>query len=432
MRRDAAWSWSAAAVLIALTLLTTGAAAVRACLWAPYSDPHGWLAALFDAEHAGAPWSVVWRPFNQQRIPLALLTQALDVEAVRGRAPSFLVLGAVAELAGLAAVVGAVARSRLNSPAAAALAAASAVVLGGVSVAEDLAFPVFSVYPVVAGFAAAAFAAMTLARREGWGGPALAVAVLSGALASGGNAAGLAVWPVLLFWAAVEHRGRRQQLALWAAALAVTAALERGLGPPAGSVAAPDLSAAQLVKMARYLLGFAGLWWGALAHAGPSRGLGLAVLAAAGAGLLRRGPEVEADGVRRLGRLLASFGLLTAALATLGRVDELPEPVVPTRYFPFAALLQLGALLCWSDRLAAAMRRRPMAAAAVALLSALAVLASQAKGMKALVATSRVIQAGSRAFDAGDRSPAVTRLVDAHPDMDAAVRAELRRRGLPW
>lgn len=433
MRRGDLAVWAVAVVVAALALVVTLVAAARAYLWAPYSDPHGWLAHLFIAERDGRPWRYLWTPFNQQRIPLALLTQRLDVEGVRGRAPSFLIVAVAGQTAGLAAVVAVIVRSRLARPVTAALAAAAVLVLAQVALAEDLAFPVFSVYALVAGFAAAAFALGVLAPLRGWGGPALAAALGAAALACGGNAAGLAVWPVLLVWAAVERRDRRQQLVLWATAVVVIAALEWGLGAPAGSAtAAAGPLAARLLKRVEYLLGFAGLWWGALGHAGPSRALGLVVLAAAGVGLLRPVRDGEARDARRLGRQLASFGLVTAALATLGRVDELPDPVVPTRYFPLAALLQLGAVLCWSDRIAAAAQVRPPLAGGAALLVAVLALGLQLKGARALVGTSRVIQAGSRAFDRGDRSPAVLPLVDTHPDMDAAVRAELRRRGLPW
>lgn len=428
MRRRAAWSWVLAGAVTALALGTNLVAAARSYLWAPYSDPHGWIASVFAAEASGSPWRVVFAPFNQQRIPLVLLTQLLDVEGVRGRAPSFLLLGVVAWCSGIAAVAWVLART-LPARVAAGLVAAAALILGHIAVAEDLAFPVFSVYPVVAGFAAVAFAAMSAA-------PARIGAFVCGLLAATaaclGNAAGLAVWPVLIFWATVERRNGRQQAVLWVTAVLVIGALEWGLGSPSGAASANGHPAARLLKMGQYLAGFAGLWWGAVAHPQPGRVVGLVVLVVAVAGLFRPTVEGDAGRVQRLGRMVTSFGLLTAALATLGRVDELPEPIVPTRYFPFAALLQLGALLCWSALLTTVARSRPRAAAVATLAVAVLTLGSQLKGARALVATSRMIQASGRAFDAGDRSPAVVRLVDAHPDMDAAVRAELHRRGLPW
>ena len=83
--------------------------------------------------------------------------------------------------------------------------------------------------------------------------------------------------------------------------------------------------------------------------------------------------RLEADRtatLRRCGVALALFGLATAVLATLGRVDELPEPIVPTRYSPFALLLQLSLLLLYADRLEGWAQRRPRATWATALLSA--------------------------------------------------------------
>ena len=48
---------------------------------------------------------------------------------------------------------------------------------------------------------------------------------------------------------------------------------------------------------------------------------------------------------------LILFGFITALMATIGRVDELPEPLVPTRYTPFACLLQIGVGLAAVRRL---------------------------------------------------------------------------------
>ena len=210
-------------VALAITILASAAllaiASLRSYLYVPYSDVHDWIGQVFAVEHTHDWLGYVWRPHTAQRIPLARLTELFDVDVARSRLPSFLLVSAVAWLIGCAGLAMLVARTPMSGRARGVIALLAGLLATQAGLGEDLAFPVFSVYLMVAGPALAAVAAFHLAPRHGVGSASFWAALAFAALACGGNAAGLAVWPVLLAAAVLQARGREQVWAVLACAV---------------------------------------------------------------------------------------------------------------------------------------------------------------------------------------------------------------------
>lgn len=419
-----------AAALIFGVCLT---AAWRACLSAPYADAHRWAADVFEIAERGRWLTYVWLDHAHQRIPLIRLIQATDLRG-GGGGHVFLFVSVAFMAFGLAAVLRLVLASVDRGPARSLLAALVAILLFNATTAEDFAYPVFSVYPLVAGAVMVSCAAFV----ESAGRPPAGFlgALLAALVASAGNAAGLVIWPVLIFWAHVRRRPVRQVITLWVLGALVIGAFQYGLAASSTSREAEILSADRLLKMIRYVLRFAGLWWDSLIAPGRREVAGAVVLTLSLAALLlplvpgRRSGKVE-----QLGLMLISFGLAAAALATIGRVDELPDPVVPTRYYPLAAMLSVGIVLVFTPVLTRRVPEDPQVGTLLMGLLALAsvgLLVSEIRGARRLNATADQIRRGSDAFDAGDRSPQVIRFVQPNVEEAVRVRAELRRRGLPY
>ena len=422
---------AAAACALALAILV--AASLRDELRFPFADAHDWAAEAMRTERSGAWLAYLWRPHGEQRIVWARLAEALNLEIV-GHPPAFLIIAAGLWGLGLAAVALLLARGPGGLRARVWLGAAAGLLLLCAPLGEDFAFPVFSVYLYAAGpaLAAACLWALSAGKVRSlafWG------ALVCAAAAAGGNAAGLAIWPALIGAALIAGAGGAALWVLIAAAAACVVFVEAGLGSPGGSPGAASVGLARLAKMAIYFGSYCGLPWSRALRGpllGAAAGWPVAVVAALGLARAwrRRGAAAGAPyaGLCRAGAVLALFGLCTAVLATLGRVDELPQPVVPTRYTPFALLLQWGALLLYADRIAAFMAERRRLAVGIAVLSVVLVLAADLRGARLLNKTTDHLRAASRAFDVGAPSdvPMYPRPAIAH-----AVRRALAARGLP-
>ena len=222
--------------------------------------------------------------------------------------------------------------------------------------------------------------------------------------------------------------------ALWVlmgAALACGVLTEAGLGSPVGGGAAVSTGLARLIKMATYMGGYCGLPWSRALRPpllGALVGWLVALATASGLGRAWR-LRMQVDrvaGLRRCGVALALFGLTTAVLATLGRVDELPDPIVPTRYSPFAVLLQFSVLLLHADLLERWAQRRLRATWASAVLAIAIVFTADVRGARMLDKTAQRIGSASRAFDAG--LPAD---IPMHPRPAFAHAVRLRRAACP-
>lgn len=252
-------AWATAAVLLvyAGVLLVGG---LHNALRFPFSDAHDWAARVLAAERSGGWGAFAWSAAGEQRIPLALTAEAVDIELVGGRAPTFAVATLLSLGLGAGALAALLAGAR-DRCVAGVLAVLSGLVLLNVGMAEDVSYPVFSVYLFVCGPALAAAVAagggderLSFAR--------LATPVALGLLASCGNAAGLAVWPALAAGAGLRRTGWPSALALLAAGAVTAGVFQAGLAilaPPHPGVAAA--APEHLAKIASYFARFGALPW---------------------------------------------------------------------------------------------------------------------------------------------------------------------------
>lgn len=425
---------SLAFALVMLTILgaavVLGMAASAAYLTIPFSDVHDWIGRVFATEQTHDWMGYLWQPHGNQRIPTARALTAFDVELGRGRWPSFLLGAAFAWLLAFLALAVCLVRARYAATTRLALALLVGMLGMNIALAEDFAFPVFSVYLLVAGPAIAALAILPLAAARGWRSPLFWLALGLAWLASFGNAAGLAVWPALIVALVLQRAGRATIGVAVAMMLACVIGLEAGLGAPSASLGNGGEGGAHFIKILSYFLIFGGLPWSRAPH--PlllQAAVGLVVWVAA-LMLFRRGLRTQVrEPIVVSGMALILFGLVTAAMASIGRVDELPQPIVPTRYTPFATALQIGILLAGAGLANDLRFRRPIVSAAFTAAAALLILAGTAHGMRALERAADRIRAASVTFDRTGTQGDVQ--LHPRPAVAAAVRAELARRGLP-
>ena len=407
-------------------------AATRAYLTIPYSDVHDWIAQVFATERTHAWLGYLFEPHNAQRIPSARLVEALDIDTAKGRWPSFLLGGVVCWLMGCAALAGLVVRAPLSPTTKIVVGVLAGVMAANIGLAEDFAFPVFSVYLFVAGPALAALISFQVAAAKGLRSPAFWLALLFGVLASFGNAAGLAVWPALFVSALLQRRRAPEMAVLVLAGLGCIAFLETGLGMPGGAKAASG-GGSHILKMIVYFMAFGGLPWSRGLHAlSIGAVFGLCVWAAAAWGLIgaQAWRKDAASVMVQAGAAMIVFGLIAAVLATIGRVDELPQPIVPTRYTPFALVLQLGAVLVFARRLELVSESWRRIATVGGFALAIGMVAASPHGARAITRAADRIRAASDLFDKTGQQPDL--VIHPRPDIAAGVRAELHVRGLPY
>lgn len=262
---------------IALLVLAAAALLVRTCvaayLRAPYADAHDWAFEVLRTERTGDWLGYLWSPHTEQRIALARLAEALELEVSRGRWPAFLVLAGLLWAAGAAVLAWTLARPPPSAPGRTGsarlrlwTALAAGLVLTDGALAENFAFPVFSVYLFVAGPALAACVLFARSEARGWASPAFWAALACAGLAGLGNAAGLAVWPALLACAVLQGRGGGRTAMAGGAAVLCIALVQAGLGVPSTSLGAGGSGAGHLLKIATYFAVFAGLPWSRALH----------------------------------------------------------------------------------------------------------------------------------------------------------------------
>ncbi|WP_158912844.1 hypothetical protein [Caulobacter sp. S45] len=411
-------------------------AATRSVLAAPYGDPHDWDALVFATQKAGNWLGYLWTPHTNQRIVFARILTYLDMCVFgKERVPAFLIGTLLSLFVSVAVLAGIVIRNLPKGDFA--VLACTFVVMTLISAAacEDCSFPVFSVYIFVSAFAAMALSTVELHDGEKSGALFFLAALVCGVLSGFGNAAGLGVWPVLIY-AAVRNRHLQWRLAATVAVAIVYIAVSMsGLGAPSRHLGEMNMVApAHLAKMFVYFTGYCALpWSGGSGAKIPAHLFGIAC--ALGGGLLALRGARSPGGLGRIERIgcnLILFSLLTAVMATFGRVDELPQPIVPTRYFPFTSLLQAGLILALIAPVHQAWSRFPKLSQAVAALAICLLLAQQTAGAQRIMTAAQRVRAASAAFDAGNRSASVLALVYPDPGRASIIRVELKRRSLPF
>lgn len=254
-------------------------------------------------------------------------------------------------------------------------------------------------------------------------------AVLAAIAAPFASAVGWAVWPIL-FWIAWRGRAGRA----WIAAITVVAtafvlvylqglSIGQAAGPsPARALDSLDSAMGRL----NYLVTYLGLpWTRADALSVPGRICGAMLLGAGAWAVLARGVLRAPSGrLERIGLALVMFSLGTALLASIGRVDLVPDEgvLVPVRYSSLVAPLYIGLLWIvspalqrvWND----AARSRIVAAGVVGVC-VLLLVQQVGVGQAATAITSRM-RTTIEQFEAGQTSPEMRDVVFS--DLDQARR----------
>jgi hypothetical protein len=398
----------------------------------PFSDMFHFLEDLFDWQRGGGLLTYFWRLHNGQRLVWMRVLTLLDVRAFHGTGVVFPLVASLA-LVWAAALAAYVLRRSLPSRAV----AACAGLLSGMFV-FDAVNATDTTQPINAGYAvtfALAVAAIVLFESPGWRfrrraglAPILAFPAAVGAML--GSAAGLALWPVLAL-SALRDRRRGLLLVVTAMAVVLFGLFWHDARVSAGPHA-PTYSGFHPLKMAQYFLLYCGMPW-------SQARLPMFIRLAPGAGgallglwLALRGPHLAgpAGRVERIGLDLILFGLVTAVMAAAGRVDENAELVVPFRYTVFLSAYQCGFVFVIAARLASRWpaARRPASAVMAVATVGLIVFQLLAAGM--VLRTSAIIRANIAAFNAGQRTPDMTRSIHYDLNFAAHVTSEYRRQGL--
>jgi hypothetical protein len=394
----------------------------RTSILEAYSDMYDWIARWDWLQADGDLGRYLWAPHNFHHLVWTLAVLEVDIRAFGASGYLFLAVGALClavTAAMLASLGGAAAGRGLRLVGAG---GAAALCLTGCDVL-DASFDINTTYVHALVFAVAAIllaqapGATSLRRRGG----ALACAVAAGL----GSAAGLAVWPALLF-AAWRDGERRWMWTVLAAGAAFSGLYLLGeTAGPAGAVGATG--AVRLAEAIALAVNYLALPW---LRGAPSAGwiIGLMVLALSVAALAVKGRR-GAPWLERAAVALILFSLTTAAMAGVARTGATAPQLPPIRYAVFLAPLHVGLWVLALPYLRQAWERRParwevavVAAAAVMLLHQ-AVMAVYA--VRTADQTLRVVAD----FRAGRRTPQMTATI--YPDLGKAraLADAMRREG---
>ncbi|MGZ3378055.1 MAG: hypothetical protein ACXU8S_15795 [Phenylobacterium sp.] len=420
--RTARAAFAAAVVLYAATAAWL---IWRTAILRPYSDMFDWI-VRHDRLHADGDFlAYLWAPHNLHHLAWTFLVLDLDIRVFRASSYLFLAVG-TACLVATAAML-AVAAARVAPPGFRLIGAGGAAALGlmGCHVL-DASSDINTTYLHALVFAVGAVM-LWEAAPGGRGRTARRVAALFCAMAAGlGNAAGLAVWPALLFggW----RRGERGwALAVLVAGLAfglVYALGERGPLNPAGhgSLLIRAADAAALLSDYLGLPWVRGLPWARWV-------IGPAALAASAVVLGLGARDAAAGGDRTAARLVL-FSLGTAAMVAVGRSGGANAGLAPMRYAVFMIPLHAGIWIMLLPRVAAFWPRAPRVSALGLLAVAVLMLAHQGAMTLYAVRTADTIYSTIDDFQAGRLTPQMSTII--YPDLAKAraIEARLRRDGL--
>jgi hypothetical protein len=417
-----------AGTLFALTAIDVGLFAhyLRStAIRLPFSDMYSYLLRYLQYRQDGHFWAFLWSPYNQHRLIWIRLLTAFDVRVFGGVAYPFIVFATSCQLL----TAGLLARELLSVGVSRDLRRAGAclvvmLVLTSVS-AVDCSIPIFGVYPP-----AVAFAVLALVLSDGDGQSRRLIAyrrtaaLVAACAAAFSNAAGLSIWPILL-WSAWRGRASVRWIVIVAGVGAGFVAIYVHGLPPPDAAANPFGSAAAPVKMLEYLLTYMGLpWTRAAPLAMPGRALGGLLLIVSVSVVLWRGLLHPVGGrLERLAVGLMLFALASAVLAVFGRVDVDEEVKVPVRYAVFVAPLHVALLwliVPWLARQWQMRTRRRLLQAGM-IAGALMLLVQQVAAGQAAVMTTRVMAAEIERFLAGERDADMTKII--YPDLDLAQHA---------
>jgi hypothetical protein len=395
----------------------------RTAILEPYSDMYDWMVRWYAFHADGDLGRYLWSPHNFHHLVWTFGVLDLDIRAFGARSYLFLAVG-VLSLAGTAAM--------LAIPAAAAAGRGLRLVGAGGAVALsamgchilDVSADINTTYVHALVFAVAA---ILLAEGPGRRSTARSAAALACGVAAGlGSAAGLAVWPALLFGA--WRAGRCG----WIVAVVVTGAAFGliyllGQSAPAELGSAPA-GASRAANALLIFVNYLGLPW---ARAIPEAGwlVGLAVLLAALAAVTFKG-RPSASWPERTAVPLILFSLATAAMAGIARTGMIAPELVPMRYAVFLIPLHVGLWILALPYSRRAWERRPGPTAGLVTAAAALMLVHQlVMGVYAV----RTADANLRivaGFRAGQRTPDMQITIYSDLARARALDERMRREGL--
>lgn len=409
--------------VLALYLAASAYLLWRAAVLTPYADEIDWI-ERWRSLQAHGDWAVyLLAPVNLHRLPWLFGLIAFDIRALGGTNIPLIVSGALSIVA-MGWLLAREAAKAAPAPLALPAATLAAMLTLMAATVLDAATPICVNYTHGAVFAVAAIVLADGGPRDGlsW---RRAAALLVAMIAALGDAAALAVWPVLALGAV-----RRRDWA-WLAAVLVTGGVFVGLyasGQGGDAQSSTQGALRDPLGALRLSLNYLTLPWTrlslGLAWAG---GLILALIGLAGVAL-RGGPQ--ASRAERVACSLILFSLGTAAMVGLGRSGQPDALNTPLRYAVFLAPLHVGLLMLALPYAGVVWRaNRPLAQALCAAVLALAAAQNAILAVKVIHA-SDVVRNTLADFRHGRRTPEM--LVFVHPDLARAERvfADLRRDNL--
>jgi hypothetical protein len=409
------------AAAVAATLALAAWLVWRTAILEPYSDMFDWMVRYYRLQADGDFGHYLWAPHNFHHLVWTFLVLDLDIRAFGASSYLFLAAGVlclvatVAMLAGVAAKAAGPGLRLVGGGGAAALSAMGCHVL-------DASADINTTYLHALAFAVAAILLAEAPPTGRWT-RIRPLAALACAVAAGlGSAAGLAVWPALLFGA--WRRGdRRWMFGVLAAGLVFAAIYALGETAPLNP-ASGGLDWGRAVDAAGLVVNYLGLPW---VRGLPQTGLaiGLAVLAVAVCAIALDARR-RAAWPQRTASPLILFSLGTAVMVGVARTGVLAPGVAPMRYAVFLIPLHVGLWILALPHLRRAWlaQRRPMEAAVIS--AALLMVAHQ--GVMALYAV-RTADANRQVIDqfhAGARSAQM--LTTIYPDLAKAAALSARMR----
>jgi hypothetical protein len=391
----------------------------RTAILEPYSDMYAWMARWYRFRADGDLARYLWAPHNFHHLDWTFAILDLDIRTFGASSYLFLAVGVIclgataALLAWVAAKAAGPGFRLVGAGVAAALSAMGCHIL-------DVNADIETTYVHALLFAVAAIVLAEAPGRR----PALRRAgALVCAIAAGlGNAAGLAVWPALLF---VAWRAGRRGWALVVLAAGGAYGLLYLLGEPTSGGAGAGAVGARLAEAAALAVNYLALPW---VRAAPAIGwpLGLVVLAIALAAIIFRGRR-GAAWTESAAVALILFTLATAVMAGAGRTGLIAPNMVPMRYAVFLIPLHVGLWILALPHVRQAWPQRPRTVAGAVMGLAVVMLVHQ--GVMAVFAM-RTADANLRVvadFRNGKRSPQM--LTTINPDLGAAQALALRMQG---
>lgn len=396
----------------------------RTAILEPYSDMFDWIQRYYRLQADGDIGRYLWAPHNFHHLVWTFLVLDLDIRAFGASGYIFLAVGVLC-LAATAAMLAHVA-ARAAGPGLRLVGAGGAAALSVMGChVLDASADINITYLHALVFAVAAI--LLAEAPSGRLARIRLVAALACALAAGlGSAAGLAVWPALLF-GALRRKDRTATLAVLAVGGAF--ALLYGVGESAPlNPAAGTIGPHSAIEAITLILNYLGLPW-VRGIPGTGGTIGLAMLVASVAAVAFDARRAASWPLRAAAPLIL-FSLATAAMVGVARTGVLAPDVAPMRYAIFLIPLHVGLWILALPHLRRAWRARPRVMDGALVVASVLMVVHQ--GVMAVYAV-RTADANLRVvadFRAGKRTPAMVPTI--YPDLAAAqpLSDRMRREGL--